>query len=90
MAFVVTAPCVGCKDTSCVLVCPCDCFHEGEQMLYIDPEECIDCDACQAECPVDAIFFEDDVPEQWQSFIQLNAKMVTQTPAITEKKTPLK
>ncbi|WP_242022279.1 ferredoxin family protein [Gimesia chilikensis] len=59
-------------------------------MLYIDPEECIDCDACRAECPVDAIFFEDDVPEPWQSFIQLNAEMVTQTPAITEKKTHLK
>jgi ferredoxin len=58
-------------------------------MLYINPEECIDCDACRVECPVEAIFHEDNVPEEWQSFIQLNAEMSAHTPSITEKKPPL-
>ena len=89
MAYVVTAPCFGCKYTDCVVVCPCDCFHEGDKMLYIDPEECIDCDACAAECPVDAIFYEGDVPNKWQEFIALNAEMVAKTPQIVEKKPPL-
>ena len=89
MAYVVTAACSGCKYTDCVVVCPCDCFREGDQMLYIDPDECIDCDACRVECPVNAIFYEDDVPEQWREFIQLNAEMAAKTPPITEKKVPL-
>ncbi|MEQ8790591.1 MAG: ferredoxin family protein [Pirellulaceae bacterium] len=89
MAYVVTAPCVGCKYTDCVVVCPCDCFHEGEKMLYIDPDECVDCDACAVECPVDAIFQEDNVPDQWREFIALNAEMAAQTPSILERKTPL-
>ncbi len=66
MAYVVTAPCFGCKYTDCVVVCPTECFHEGEKMLYVDPSECIDCDACASECPVEAIFHEDNVPEQWR------------------------
>jgi len=89
MAFVVTSPCFGCKYTDCVVVCPCECFHEGEKMLYIDPEPCIDCEACAAECPVEAIFHEDDVPDEWQEFIELNAEMAAKTPSITEKKAPL-
>lgn len=89
MTHVVTEPCFGCKYTDCVTVCPVDCFYEGEQMLYIDPEECIDCQQCVSECPVEAIFQEDDVPEQWQDFIQLNAEMVKQCPGIVEKKPPL-
>ncbi|MCA9188502.1 MAG: ferredoxin family protein [Pirellulaceae bacterium] len=89
MAYVVTAPCFGCKYTDCVVVCPCDCFHEGEKMLYIDPMECIDCDACRVECPVEAIFHEDGVPEQWQQFIALNAEMCQTTPPIVEQKPPL-
>ncbi|RIK82487.1 MAG: ferredoxin [Planctomycetota bacterium] len=89
MAYVVTAPCFGCKYTDCVVVCPCECFHEGEQMLYIDPMECVDCDACVPECPVEAIFPESDVPEQWRNFIALNAEMAPQTPSITTKKAPL-
>ena len=68
MPFVVTEPCVGCKYTDCVTVCPCDCFHEGEHMLYIDPEHCIDCEACVPECPVEAIFHEASVPVQWQPY----------------------
>jgi ferredoxin len=89
MAYVVTAPCFGCKYTDCVVVCPCDCFYEGEKMLYINPDECIDCDACRSECPVEAIFFEDDVPTQWREFIALNAEMSKQSPQITTKKPPL-
>jgi ferredoxin len=89
MAYVVTAPCFGCKYTDCVVVCPCECFREGEKMLYIDPTECIDCDACVSECPVEAIFYEDNVPAQWRDFIALNAEMAPQCPVITEKKPSL-
>lgn len=81
MAFVITEPCIGVKDTACVDVCPVDCIHpspsdsgfEGAEQLYIDPDECIDCGACEPACPVEAIFPEDEVPEKWQSFIQKNA-----------------
>lgn len=88
MAFVVTQPCVGCKYTDCVVVCPCECFREGDQMLYIDPLECIDCEACVPECPVEAIFYEDNVPNEWKEFIQLNAEMAAQCPPILEKRIP--
>ena len=89
MAYVVTQPCFDCKYTDCVVVCPCECFREGEQMLYIDPDDCVDCDACVPECPVEAIFYERDVPESQRSYIELNAKMSKVSPPITEKKTPL-
>jgi ferredoxin len=89
MAYVVTQPCFGCKYTDCVTDCPVDCFHEGEQMLYIDPEECICCGNCVAACPVEAIFPEEDVPERWKEFISLNAEMSGATPSITQKKAPL-
>lgn len=89
MAFVVTEPCFGCKYTDCVTVCPMDCFHEGDQMLYIDPDQCTDCDACAQECPVNAIFYDDNVPEAWREFIALNAEMVRHCPSITERKPPL-
>jgi ferredoxin len=89
MAYVVTPPCDGCKYTDCVAVCPCDCFREGERMLYIDPEECIDCDACIAECPVEAIFYEGNVPPEWRDSIRVNAEMAAKCPPITAKKRPL-
>ena len=89
MAMVVTEPCFGCKYTDCVVVCPVDCFHEGESMLYIDPEECIDCGACVPECPVEAIFYEGDVPPEWEGYIELNREMAPQCPQITEQKAPL-
>jgi ferredoxin len=89
MAYVVTEPCFGCKYTDCVVVCPCECFHEGRKMLFIDPHECIDCDACRSECPVEAIFYEENVPEKWRDFIALNAEMSGQCPPITERKPPL-
>ena len=86
MTYVVTKACIGCKDTACVAVCPMECFHEGPDMLYIDPDNCIDCDACQPECPVDAIFHEDEVPEDRLDDIRLNAEMVEVYPLITEPK----
>lgn len=89
MAFVVTERCIRCKYTDCVEVCPVDCFHEGEKMLVIDPEECIDCHLCVPECPVEAIFEEDEVPESMQAFIALNAEFAQQWPGIQAKKEPL-
>ncbi|HEV7281023.1 MAG TPA: 4Fe-4S binding protein [Pirellulaceae bacterium] len=89
MAFVVAQPCSGCKYTDCVVVCPCECFREGEQMLYILPEDCIDCEACVPECPVEAIFHEDDLPQEWAAFKQVNAEMAAVSPPILEKKAPL-
>ncbi|MEM7312320.1 MAG: 4Fe-4S dicluster domain-containing protein [Planctomycetota bacterium] len=86
MSYVVTQPCFGCKYTDCVVVCPADCFYEGEQMLYISPAECLDCGACAPECPVEAIFQEDDVPEDQVPFIKLNAEMSEVCPNITENR----
>jgi ferredoxin len=76
MAFVVCEPCHDCKYTDCVTVCPMDCFYQDEQMLYIDPVNCIDCEACVPECPVEAIFHETSVPAAWTHYIQLNAERV--------------
>ncbi len=90
MAYVVTEPCFDCKYTDCVVVCPSDSFREGERMLYIAPDECIDCDACTPECPVDAIFYEEDVPEPWLDFVALNREMAAVCPTITDRKEPLK
>lgn len=81
MAYVITQPCIGVKDTACVAVCPVDCIHptrdEAEfasaEMLYIDPDHCTDCGLCVEECPVRAIFQEEDVPLEWQAFIDANA-----------------
>jgi len=88
-AHVVTGACFGCKYTDCVVVCPVDAFREGEQMLYIDPEDCIFCDACVAECPVDAIYSSDDLPADLEPFRQLNAEMAAILPPIVERKEPL-
>ena len=89
MTHVVCQPCIDCKYTDCVVVCPVDCFYEGERMLYIHPDECIDCEACVPECPVEAIFRDENVPEEWQNFTQMNAEMAPKCPVITEKKPPL-
>jgi ferredoxin len=86
MTYVVTESCIKCKYTDCVDVCPVDCFREGPNMLVIDPDECIDCTLCVAECPVEAIFAEDDVPVAQRAFIALNAELSSEWPAITEKK----
>jgi NAD-dependent dihydropyrimidine dehydrogenase PreA subunit len=81
MAYVIALPCIGVKDTACVAICPCDCIHpkkdeagfETAEMLYIDPRSCIDCNLCMDECPVHAIFPQDDLPAEWQHFIEKNA-----------------
>ena len=75
MAHIVAEPCFNCKYTDCVVVCPVECFYEGESMLFIHPDECIDCGACEPECPVTAIFPEEDVPTQLKSFVQLNREV---------------
>ena len=78
MAYQITETCIDVKDKACVDVCPVDCIHptdgEGEPMLYIDPDECIDCGACEPECPVEAIFAEEDLPEDQGRFLEINAK----------------
>ena len=73
MTCVVCEPCRDCKYTDCVVVCPVDCFYQDEMMLYIDPQECIDCGACVPVCPVSAIFALDDLPEKWNEFTAKNA-----------------
>ena len=85
MTHVVCEPCFACKYTDCVVVCPVECFYEGEQILYIHPDECIDCEACVPECPVEAIFLEDNLPEEWKDFTALNAELSKASPNISEK-----
>ncbi|WP_018411744.1 ferredoxin FdxA [Methyloversatilis thermotolerans] len=89
MTYVVTESCIKCKYTDCVDVCPVDCFREGPNFLVIDPDECIDCTLCVAECPAEAIFSEDDVPADQVQFIELNAELAKEWPAIIERKDPL-
>ncbi len=84
MTFIVTESCIKCKYTDCVEVCPVDCFHEGPNMLVIDPDECIDCTLCEPECPVDAILSDDDVSEDQQQFIELNSELSREWPVISE------
>ncbi len=72
MTYVIAQPCIDTKDRSCVDVCPVDCIHEGPDQLFIDPEECIDCGACEPECPVEAIFAEDAVPQKCDEYIEKN------------------
>jgi ferredoxin len=81
MAYVIAEPCIGVKDAACVAICPCDCIHPTKDeaefaeatMLYIDPSTCIDCGLCQGECPVSAIFPQEDLPAQWSHFVEINA-----------------
>ncbi len=89
MTYVVAEPCVKCKYTDCVAVCPVAAFRQGPNFLVIDPDVCIDCDLCVPECPVEAIFAEDDVPEKWSEYTELNARLAKQWPEITEKQDPL-
>jgi len=76
MAYIIAEPCVDVMDQACVDVCPVDCIHfdEGtDRMLFIEPDECIDCGACEPECPVEAIFAEEDVPDEWKEYTEINA-----------------
>src|SRR6266446_8135991 len=86
MTHVVTESCIKCKYTDCVDVCPVDCFHEGPNMLVIDPDECIDCAVCIPECPVNAILPEEDVPEGQKKFTALNAELAKIWPVIIDIK----
>ena len=72
MTYIITEPCIETKDASCVEVCPVDCIYDGEDQFYIHPDECIDCGACEPECPVQAIFPDTDVPAEWTSFVEKN------------------
>jgi ferredoxin len=89
MTHVVTESCIKCKHTDCVDVCPVDCFKEGPNFLVIDPDECIDCAVCIPECPVDAIYAEEDLPAGQEAFTALNAELAKAWPVITDKKDPL-
>ena len=92
MPHVVTAPCHDCKYTDCCVVCPVECFYQDDAMLYIDPGDCIDCEACVPECPVEAIFSDANIPDQWQSYVQLNSERAEALKAgdghITDKHDP--
>ena len=86
MAYVVTESCIKCKYTDCVEVCPVDCFYEGPNFLVIHPDECIDCALCEPECPVKAIFSEDELPAEQQDFLEINREMAQVWPNIREQK----
>jgi ferredoxin len=73
VTYVIAQPCVDVKDKSCIEECPVDCIYEGNRMLYIQPDECVDCGACEPVCPVEAIYYEDDVPGEWKQFGEVNA-----------------
>ncbi|KMJ53123.1 ferredoxin [Vogesella sp. EB] len=85
MTHVVTEACIKCKYTDCVDVCPVDCFHAGPNFLVIDPDECIDCTLCVAECPAEAIFAEEDLPSDQQDFIAINAELTPLWPVLSAK-----
>jgi ferredoxin len=89
MTHVVTESCIRCRYTDCVDVCPVDCFRAGPNFLVIDPDECIDCAVCVAECPVNAIYAEEDVPADQQQFIKINVELTRQWPSITKTTAPL-
>jgi NAD-dependent dihydropyrimidine dehydrogenase PreA subunit len=77
MTYVIAEPCVDVLDRACVDECPVDCIYEGERALYIHPDECVDCGACEPVCPVEAIFYENDVPPQWTDYTKDNARFFT-------------
>ena len=83
MTHVVTESCIKCRYTDCVDVCPVDCFRKGPNFLVIDPDECIDCAVCIPECPVNAIYAEEDVPDDQKEFIAINAELSHNWPTIT-------
>mgnify|MGYP000011666590 FL=1 len=89
MTYVVTESCIKCKYTDCVEVCPVDCFYEGPEFLVIHPDECIDCGLCEPECPIEAIYADDELPSDQIEFIEINLKLSEVYENITESKEPL-
>lgn len=89
MTTVVTENCKGCRFTDCVPVCPVECFHGDEEMLYIDNDVCIDCGACLDECPVEAIYEEDDLPDNLKHWVEINAERAPNLPVISDQQDPL-
>ena len=89
MTYVVTESCIKCKYTDCVEVCPVDCFYEGPEFLVIHPDECIDCGLCEPECPIDAIYADDELPANQIEFVEINARLADVYENITEAKEPL-
>ena len=88
MTYVVTDACIRCKYMDCVEVCPVDCFYEGDNMLVINPNECIDCGVCEPECPAEAIYAEDEIPAGQEPFLEINAELADVWPNISEQKAP--
>ena len=78
MTYIIALPCVDVLDKACIEECPVDCIYEGERMLYIHPDECVDCGACEPVCPVEAIFYEDDVPDQWKDYYKANVEFFSE------------
>ena len=89
MTYIVAEPCVECKYTDCVTVCPVDAFHEGARTLYINPDTCVNCDACVPACPIEAIYSEENLPSQYQAYVQLNIDGCKDNPVINQKKDPM-
>ena len=82
MPYIIAEPCVNVKDKACVEVCPVDCIYEGDTMLFIHPDECIDCGACEPVCPVKAIFAEDETPDQWKKYVEMNKQFFKEHPGV--------
>jgi len=89
MTYVVTQHCVDCKYTDCVTVCPVDAFHEGPRTVYINPDTCVNCDACVPACPVEAIYSEENLPSKWSNYLQINLGGAAAHPVINQKKDPM-
>jgi ferredoxin len=89
MTTIVTDNCKGCRFTDCVAVCPVACFHGDDEMLYIDPDVCIDCSACIPECPVEAIYEDEDIPEDKRHWIEINAARSKELPVVDSPQDPL-
>ena len=87
MAYVIAEPCVDVMDRACVEECPVDCIYVGERSLYIHPDECVDCGACEPVCPVEAIYYEDDLPDRWEVYAEDNGRFFAE--ALPEREGPL-
>jgi len=85
MTYVIAQPCVDVKDKSCIEECPVDCIYEGNRIMYIQPDECVDCGACEPVCPVEAIYYEDDVPSQWKELDRLLVNSLSKSALLEEQ-----